>query len=205
MVAAVLTFLAVESAMLGVTAWLNTPRTTPGSAAPWPIPCFYITEAGVLTIGALTGLLGANAPWFVLLLIPAYGFLQQSRAAPPAAGAGHPGPQDRPAAVQRLAAAGHRGDPPDERGRPVLGRAVRRHRQLPVLQPAARPSGRRPRARTGRPDHHRQRPPEGHHRQVRRRGVLRAAAGHRQPAPRHRSPNGSGSRSATRPGRCPRR
>ncbi len=32
----------------------------------------------MLAIGSLTGLLGANAPWFVLLLIPAYGFLQQS-------------------------------------------------------------------------------------------------------------------------------
>ena len=41
-------------------------------------PAFYVTEAGVLAIGSLTGLLGANAPWFVLLLIPAYGFLQQS-------------------------------------------------------------------------------------------------------------------------------
>ena len=32
----------------------------------------------MLAVGALTGLLGANAPWFVLLMIPAYGFLQQS-------------------------------------------------------------------------------------------------------------------------------
>lgn len=78
MVAAVLAFLAVESAMLGMTAWLNTPQDDAWLRRTLADPVFYMTEAGVLTIGALTGLLGANAPWFVLLLIPVYGFLQQS-------------------------------------------------------------------------------------------------------------------------------
>lgn len=78
MVAAVLTFLAIESAMLAMSAWLNTAQDDAWMRRTLADPAFYVTEAGVLTIGALTGLLGANAPWFVLLLIPAYGFLQQS-------------------------------------------------------------------------------------------------------------------------------
>ncbi len=78
MVAAVLTFLVVESAMLAMSAWLNTAQDDAWMRRTLADPSFYVTEAGVLTIGALTGLLGANAPWFVLLLIPAYGFLQQS-------------------------------------------------------------------------------------------------------------------------------
>jgi diguanylate cyclase (GGDEF)-like protein len=78
MVAAILTFLAVESAMLGMSGWLNTAQDEVWLRRTLADPAFYLTEAGVLTIGALTGLLGANAPWFVLLLIPVYGFLQQS-------------------------------------------------------------------------------------------------------------------------------
>ncbi len=78
MVGAVATFLAVEVAMLGMTALLNTPQDEVWLRRTLADPSFYITEAGVLTIGALTGLLGANAPWFVLMLIPVYGFLQQS-------------------------------------------------------------------------------------------------------------------------------
>jgi len=78
MVGAVATFLAVEAAMLGITAWLNTPQDDAWMRRTLADPAFYLTEAGVLTIGALTGMLGANAPWFVLMLIPAYGFLQQS-------------------------------------------------------------------------------------------------------------------------------
>jgi diguanylate cyclase (GGDEF)-like protein len=77
-VAGVLTFLAVESAMLALSAWLNTAQDDAWMRRTLTDPAFYLTEAGVLTIGALTGLLGANAPWFVLMLIPAYGFLQQS-------------------------------------------------------------------------------------------------------------------------------
>ena len=77
-VGAVLTFLAVESAMLGVTAALNTREDDAWLRRTLADPSFYLMEAGVLTIGALTGLLGANAPWFVLLMIPAYGFLQHS-------------------------------------------------------------------------------------------------------------------------------
>ncbi|HEY5879533.1 MAG TPA: GGDEF domain-containing protein [Nakamurella sp.] len=78
MVAAVLAFLTVESAMLGMSAWLNTAQDDAWMRRTLADPAFYLTEAGVLTIGALTGLLGANAPWFVLLLIPVYGFVQQS-------------------------------------------------------------------------------------------------------------------------------
>ncbi len=76
--AAVLVFLLVESAMLGASAILNTREDEAWLRKTMLDPWFYVTEAGVLTIGALTGLLGANAPWFVLLMIPAFWFLQQS-------------------------------------------------------------------------------------------------------------------------------
>ena len=68
MAAAVLVFLAVESALLFGSArlcdesderWLRRTLADPG---------FYVTEAAVLALGAVTGLLGAAAPWFVLLL-----------------------------------------------------------------------------------------------------------------------------------------
>lgn len=78
MVAAVLAFLSVEAFMLAVAGWLNTAEDEVWLRRTLADPAFYLTEAGVITIGALTGLLGAQAPWFVLLLVPAYGFLQQS-------------------------------------------------------------------------------------------------------------------------------
>ena len=77
-VGAVLTFLVVESTMLWASAYLNTPEDEVWLRKTLVDPWFYVTEAGVLTVGALTGLLGANAPWFVVLMIPTYWFLQQS-------------------------------------------------------------------------------------------------------------------------------
>ena len=71
-------FLLIESAMLGVTALTNTAHDEVWLRKTLTDPWFYLTEAGVLTVGALTGLLGANAPWFVMLMVPAYWFLQQS-------------------------------------------------------------------------------------------------------------------------------
>jgi len=76
--AAAATFLAVETGMLGVTALLNTPEDEVWLRRTLADPAFYLMEAGVITLGAITGVLGASAPWFVLLLVPAYGFLQQS-------------------------------------------------------------------------------------------------------------------------------
>ena len=78
MVGAVLTFLAIECAMLWVSSRINTPDDEVWLRKTLADPSFYVVEFGVLTLGALTGLLGANAAWFVLMLIPAYGFLQQS-------------------------------------------------------------------------------------------------------------------------------
>jgi len=77
-VAAVLVFLAVESALLFGSArlcdesderWLRRTLADPG---------FYFTEAAVLALGAVTGLLGAAAPWFVLLLVPGHVMMQQA-------------------------------------------------------------------------------------------------------------------------------
>ena len=67
--AAVLVLLAVESALPFGSArlcdesderWLRRTLADPG---------FYLTEAAVLAPGAVTGLLGAAAPWFVQLLV----------------------------------------------------------------------------------------------------------------------------------------
>ena len=44
-------------------------RTSGGCAGRWPTRGFYVTEAAVLALGAVTGLLGAAAPWFVVLLV----------------------------------------------------------------------------------------------------------------------------------------
>jgi len=76
--AAVVVFLAVEAALLAVSSRLNTPADEVWLRSTLADPAFYLTEAGVLCIGALTALVGAGAPWFVFLLIPVYGFLQMS-------------------------------------------------------------------------------------------------------------------------------
>jgi len=76
--AAVVVFLAVEVALLAISSRLNTPADEVWLRATLADPAFYLTEAGVLCIGALTALVGASEPWFVFLLIPAYGFLQMS-------------------------------------------------------------------------------------------------------------------------------
>lgn len=76
--AAAATFLAVQIGMLGVSALLNTPEDEVWLRRTLVDPAFYLMEAGVITLGAITGVLAASAPWFVLLLVPAYGFLQQS-------------------------------------------------------------------------------------------------------------------------------
>ena len=79
MVGAVLTFLADRMRRCsGCRRGSNTPEDEVWLRKTLADPSFYVVEFGVLTLGALTGLLGANAPWFVLMLIPAYGFLQQS-------------------------------------------------------------------------------------------------------------------------------
>lgn len=78
MIAAVLIFLAIECAMLWVSSRINSPEDEVWLRKTLADPAFYVVELGVLTLGALTGLLGANAPWYALMLIPAYGFLQQS-------------------------------------------------------------------------------------------------------------------------------
>jgi diguanylate cyclase (GGDEF)-like protein len=74
----VLIFLAIECAMLWVSSRINSPEDEVWLRKTLADPAFYVVELGVLTLGALTGLLGANAPWFALMLIPAYGFLQQA-------------------------------------------------------------------------------------------------------------------------------
>ena len=78
LLAAVLVFLAVETALLGICSRLNSEADELWLRRTLTDPAFYLTEAGVLCIGALTALIGANEPWFVFLLIPVYAFLQMS-------------------------------------------------------------------------------------------------------------------------------
>ena len=76
--AAVLVFLAVETVLLTICARLNSEADEMWLRRTLVDPAFYLTEAGVLCIGALTALIGINEPWFVVLLIPVYAFLQMS-------------------------------------------------------------------------------------------------------------------------------
>ena len=76
--AAVLAFLAVESALLFGSAHLCSESDEMWLRRTLADPGFYLTEAAVLSLGAVTGLLGAAAPWSVPLLLPAYGLLQQA-------------------------------------------------------------------------------------------------------------------------------
>ena len=76
--AAILVFVAVESGLFFGAAhlcdeadelWLRRTLADPG---------FYLTESAVLALGAVTGLLGVTSPWFVLLLLPVFGLMQQA-------------------------------------------------------------------------------------------------------------------------------
>ena len=76
--AAIAGFLVVESALLLGAAllcdeadekWLRRVLADPG---------FYLTEAAVLCLGTVTGLVGQAGPWFVLLFLPVYGLMQQA-------------------------------------------------------------------------------------------------------------------------------
>jgi diguanylate cyclase (GGDEF)-like protein len=77
-IGAVAVFLGVEASLLGVTGLLNTLEDDAWIRRTLADPSFYLMEFGVLTVGALTGLIGATAPWFLPLLLPAFWFLQQS-------------------------------------------------------------------------------------------------------------------------------
>jgi len=74
--AAIVVFLTVEVALLAISSRLNTAADEVWLRSTLADPAFYLTEAGVLCIGALTALVGAGAPWFVFLLIPVYGFFK---------------------------------------------------------------------------------------------------------------------------------
>ena len=75
---AIVVFLAVETLLLGVTGLLNTAEDDAWIRRTLAEKSFYLMEIGVLTLGALTGLLAAAAPWFLPMVIPAFWFLQQS-------------------------------------------------------------------------------------------------------------------------------
>ena len=76
--AAVIAFLVVESTLVFGCAHFS------GAADEfWAHKIFadkgvFLTEAAVLALGAVTGLVAAAAPWFVLMLLPAFGLMQQA-------------------------------------------------------------------------------------------------------------------------------
>jgi len=78
LLAAVAVFLVIESALFFGSAYLGEEESERWLRHTLADPSFYLTEASVLTFGSLIGLLGADAPWFIVLLVPAFGLLQQA-------------------------------------------------------------------------------------------------------------------------------
>ncbi|RIJ71279.1 GGDEF domain-containing protein [Nakamurella silvestris] len=78
LIASVATFLAIESGLFFGSAYIGEEESERWLRRTLADPSFYLTEASVLTFGALIGLLGADAPWFIVLLVPSFGLLQQA-------------------------------------------------------------------------------------------------------------------------------
>lgn len=76
--AAMLVFLAVEAALFFVMSRINHPDQEIWLRATLARPSFYLTELGLLSVGAVSVLVWAYSPWVGVLLIPVYGFVQQA-------------------------------------------------------------------------------------------------------------------------------
>ncbi|MBA2768648.1 MAG: diguanylate cyclase [Sporichthyaceae bacterium] len=71
-------FLAVEGGLFFLVSRLNHAADEQWLKETLARPSFYATEAGMLAIGSLTALVWVLAPWFLFLLLPAFGLLQQA-------------------------------------------------------------------------------------------------------------------------------
>lgn len=76
--ASCLLFMAVESLFLTTFVALNRPHGEMWLRRTLTDPLFYATELGVLTLGAVTGLVAAAGGWFVLLVSPLFLLMQQA-------------------------------------------------------------------------------------------------------------------------------
>jgi diguanylate cyclase (GGDEF)-like protein len=78
LLAAVAAFLAAESVLFALLA-----RSTDAEQAGWlrttlAQPSFYLTELGMLSVGAVTAVVWYRMPWYGVLLVPAYALVQQA-------------------------------------------------------------------------------------------------------------------------------
>ncbi len=74
----ILAFLIVESVLFGVVATINHPEQEVWLRATLTSPTFYLTEFGLLCVGALSVLVLSHSPWLGLFFVPVFGFVQQA-------------------------------------------------------------------------------------------------------------------------------
>jgi diguanylate cyclase (GGDEF)-like protein len=78
LLAAIGAFLAVESALFYLISRINHASQEQWLRATLAGPSFYVTEAAVLAIGALSVVVWSASPWYGFLLLPAYTLVQQA-------------------------------------------------------------------------------------------------------------------------------
>lgn len=74
----ILAFLIVESVLFGAVATINHPEQEVWLRATLSAPTFYLTEFGLLCVGALSVLVLSHSPWLGLFFVPVFGFVQQA-------------------------------------------------------------------------------------------------------------------------------
>ena len=78
LVAGIAAFLATESLLFFTVSRINYADQEQWLRATLAEPSFYLTEIGMLCVGALTFVIWSQLAWFAVLLVPAYGLLQQA-------------------------------------------------------------------------------------------------------------------------------
>lgn len=78
LVAGIVAFLATESLLFFTVSRVNYAEQEQWLRATLAEPSFYLTEIGMLCVGALTFVIWSQLAWFAVLLVPAYGLLQQA-------------------------------------------------------------------------------------------------------------------------------
>ncbi len=74
----ILAFLIVESLLFGVISSVNHPEQEVWLRATLASPVFYLTEFGLLSVGALSVVVLSQSPWFGVFFVPVFGFVQQA-------------------------------------------------------------------------------------------------------------------------------
>jgi GGDEF domain-containing protein len=78
LLAGIAAFLATGSVLFFATSRVNHADQEQWLRAALADPSFYLTEVGMLCIGALTFLIWSRLAWFAVLLVPAYCLVQQA-------------------------------------------------------------------------------------------------------------------------------